>query len=270
MRNELAPGYYVVTAGGSGIGLAVAQQIALRGGTPVVIDPSLRAASLPDDWLAYAADAADSTRLAEIVGDMVATGRPVLGLVNNAGIAGPTALLEDTTLAEWERVVQVNLLAAVNCMQNIVPIMKKQRRGAIVMVSSAATTNGFPLRSPYVATKAAMEALSGTIAMELGPWGIRSNVVLPGIVAGDRVEAIIASQAARRGLELEAARQEFTGRTSMKTMVEGSDIAEAICFLLSDRARFISGQQIGVCGNFEGYSSEMISHLVKEVPNAQV
>jgi NAD(P)-dependent dehydrogenase (short-subunit alcohol dehydrogenase family) len=260
----------MVTAGGSGIGLAVAREIALRGGTPVVIDPGLSAGSLPSDWLAYASDAADPVTVNTIAKDLLATDLPVLGLVNNAGIAGPTALLEDTTLAEWDRVVRVNLLAAVNCMQSIIPIMKRQRQGAVVMVSSAATTNGFPLRSPYVATKAALEALSGTMAMELGPWGIRSNVVLPGIVAGDRVEAIIASQAARRGLDLDAARQEFTSRTSMKTMVEGADIAEAICFLLSDRARFISGQQIGVCGNFEGYSSEMITHLAEEVPHAQV
>ncbi len=268
MRNELTPGFYVVTAGGSGIGLAVAQEIAARGGTPVVIDPGLNAEHLPGDWLAYAADAADSAALSGIVADMVAAGRPVLGLVNNAGIAGPTALLEDTTLAEWDRVVRVNLLAAVNCLHNIIPIMKSRRQGAVVMVSSAATTNGFPLRSPYVATKAAIEALSGTMAMELGPWSIRCNVVLPGIVAGDRVEAIIASQAARRGLELEAARQEFTSRTSMKTMVEGGDIAEAICFLLSERARFISGQKLGICGNFEGYSSEMITHLSKDVSHA--
>ncbi len=268
MRNELTPGFYVVTAGGSGIGLAVAQEIAARGGTPVVIDPGLNAEHLPGDWLAYAADAADSAALSGIVADMVAAGRPVLGLVNNAGIAGPTALLEDTTLAEWDRVVRVNLLAAVNCLHNIIPIMKTQRRGAVVMVSSAATTNGFPLRSSYVATKAALEALSGTMAMELGPWGIRCNVVLPGVVAGDRVEAIIASQAAHRGMELEAARREFTSRTSMKTMVEGADIAEAICFLLSERARFVSGQQLGVCGNFEGYSSEMITHLSKEAVRA--
>lgn len=268
MRNELAPGYYVVTAGGSGIGLAVAQEIAARGGTPVVVDPGLNADQVPGDWLAYPADAADPAALAGIAADMVGTGRPVLGLVNNAGIAGPTALLEDTTLPDWERVVRVNLLAAVNCLQNIIPVMKKQRQGAVVMMSSAATTNGFPLRAPYVATKAALEALSDTMAMELGPWGIRCNTVLPGIVAGDRVEAIIASQAAHRGLALEAARQEFTSRTSMKTMVEGSDIAEAVCFLLSDQARFVSGQQLGVCGNFEGYSSEMITHLSKEAVRA--
>ena len=270
MRNELAPGYYLVTAGGAGIGLAVAQGIAARGGTPVIVDPGVNMDQMPGDWLAYAADAADPAALAGIAADMVVTGRPVLGLVNNAGIAGPTALLEDTTLSEWEHIVRVNLLATVNCLQNIIPIMKNQRRGAVVMVSSAATTNGFPLRSPYVATKAAIEALSGTMAMELGPWGIRCNVVLPGIVAGDRVEAIIASQAARRGLKLEAARQEFTSRTSMKTMVEGTDIAEAICFLLSERARFVSGQQLGVCGNFEGYSSEMITHLSKEASHAQL
>ena len=260
MRNGLASGYYVVTAGGSGIGLAVAQEIAERGGTPVVIDPGLKDGQLPGSWLAYAVDAQDQKALASIAADLAVDERPVMGLINNAGIAGPTALVEATTLAEWERVVSVNLLSAVNCLQNIIPIMKKQRHGAVIMMSSAATTNGFPLRSAYVATKAALEALSHTMAMELGPWGIRCNTILPGIVAGERVEAIIASQANRRGLDLEAARQEFTNRTSMKAMVESADIAEAVCFLLSNRARFISGQQVGVCGNFEGYSSEMITH----------
>ena len=268
MQDDLAPGYYVVTAGASGIGLAIAQEISARGGTPVIIDPSPKKNATPSHWIACAQDASDPKALDELITQLTATDLPIVGLVNNAGIAGPTALIEETTLSQWENVIGINLLAAVNCLQKIIPIMKRQRSGAVVMVSSAATTNGFPMRSPYVATKAALEALSGNLAMELGPWGIRSNTVLPGIVAGERVESIIASNAASRGLDLGTVRREFTGRTSMKTMVEGTDIAEAVCFLLSMRGRFISGQQLGVCGNFEGYSSEMIAPLSKDASHA--
>src|SRR5690606_15026363 len=118
-------------------------------------------------------------------------------------------------------------------------------------------------RAPYVVSKAALEMLSETMAMELGPWGIRSNVVVPGIVEGARIEAVAQAQADTRGISFDEAIAEFTARTSLKTMVSGADIAHSVRFLLSDEARHVSGQKLSVCGNFEGYSSEMVDPFAR-------
>lgn len=263
----LTEGLYIVSAGGSGIGLAISQEIARCGGTPVVLDPFNDPSSIDEKIVYYQCDVSDEPSVSDVVSELSHGSAVIRGLVNCAGIAGPTDLIENIEHGDWLRVMQVNLLSATNLMRNIVPVMKKQRFGSIVSISSSCTRNGFPQRAPYVVSKAALEMLSETMAMELGPWGIRSNIVLPGVVEGPRIEHVIARQSATRGISNEQARHEFTERASMKSMVTAQDVAQSVRFLLSNEARHVSGQKISVCGNFEGYSSEMIAHFVEERPS---
>lgn len=251
-------GFYVVSAGGGGIGLTISREIADRGGIPVILDPFSKPGEGIDKYQYFPCDASDPVQVDSAISELVSQGVPIEGLVNCAGISGPTALVEDIASSEWQEIMKVNVLSCANLYRNIVPVMKKQRRGAIVSISSSCTRNGFPLRSPYVVSKAAVEMMSETMAMELGPWGIRSNVVSPGIVEGARLEEIVRRQAAKQGIDFQEAMQEFTCRTSMKTAVSSNDVARTVRFLLSDDACHISGQKINVCGNFEGYSSEMV------------
>lgn len=258
----LPHGFYVVSAGGAGIGLEIARTIAVHGGTPVVLDPFSDPKSSDNNFIYYQCDVSDDTQVEAAISELEKQGQPFQGLVNCAGIAGPTALIENIEAADWSKVLGVNVISAAVLIKNIAPVMKKQRFGAIVSISSACTRNGFPQRSPYVVSKAALEMLSETMAMELGPWGIRSNVVVPGIVEGVRIEQVAQAQAKTRGITYEAAVAELTSKTSLKTMVSGGDVAASVLFLLSDAAARVSGQKLSVCGNFEGYSSEMVAGFV--------
>jgi NAD(P)-dependent dehydrogenase (short-subunit alcohol dehydrogenase family) len=172
-------------------------------------------------------------------------------LVNNAGIAGPTARIEDTDLASWEQTIAVNLTGAFLCTRRAVPLLKAAGGGSIVNLSSIAGRLGFPWRSPYSASKFGLIGLTQTWAMELGPAKIRVNAVLPGIVEGERQERVIASKAASYGIEHEEMRRRLLEKVSLRQMVTAADIANQIVFICSPAGAMISGQSLSVCGNVE-------------------
>jgi NAD(P)-dependent dehydrogenase (short-subunit alcohol dehydrogenase family) len=171
--------------------------------------------------------------------------------VNNAGIAGPTAAIEDTSLHEWQQTLDVNLTGAFLCTRSAVPLIKKAKGGSIINISSAAGRHGFPLRSPYSATKFGVIGLTQTWAMELGPSGIRVNAILPGIVEGARQDRVLSAKAETFGISLEAMRQRALERVSLRRMVTAQDIAAQIVFVCSPAGANISGQSLSVDGNVE-------------------
>ena len=177
------------------------------------------------------------------------------GLTNRqprtAGIAGPTAQVEDTDLAEWSQTIAVNLTGPFLCTRRAVPLLKAAGGGSIVNLSSIAGRLGFPLRTPYSASKYGVIGLTETWAMELGPFKIRVNAILPGIVAGDRQERVIAAKAASYGIAHEAMRQRLLDKVSLRQMVTAQDIANQIIFICSPAGAAISGQSLSVCGNVE-------------------
>ena len=172
-------------------------------------------------------------------------------LVNNAGIAGPTAAIEDTSLHEWQQTLDVNLTGAFLCTRSAVPLIKKAKGGSIINISSAAGRHGFPLRSPYSATKFGVIGLTQTWAMELGPSGIRVNAILPGIVEGARQDRVLGAKAETFGISLEAMRTRALERVSLRRMVSAQDIAAQIVFICSKAGAKISGQSLSVDGNVE-------------------
>ena len=118
-------------------------------------------------------------------------------------------------------------------------------------MSSAAGRLGLPMRSPYAAAKWGVVGLKETLAMELGPHCITVNAILPGSVKGPRMDAVLTAKAKASGISLDAARNAEVQNTSLGRMIEPDEIAELAWFVASPAARSISGQSLGLCGNFE-------------------
>jgi NAD(P)-dependent dehydrogenase (short-subunit alcohol dehydrogenase family) len=176
-------------------------------------------------------------------------------LVNNAGISGPTAPVEAVDPADWERTIAVDLNGQFFCTRRAVPMLKAASGGAIINISSSAAFFGYPLRTPYTACKWALIGLTKTLAMELGPHGIRVNAICPGSVQGPRIDAVIERDAAKRGRTPGEIRDTYIRQTSMRLFVSAEDVANLAWYLASDQGATISGQAIGVDGHTESLSN---------------
>ena len=251
MRNQRV----LITAGAAGIGRTMAAAFASAGARVHICDidtaalESFRAAH--PDLGASLADVSDDAAVGRLFDDATRSLGGLDVLVNNAGIAGPTAKIEDIAPADWERCIAVGLNSVFYCTRRAVPLLRAAGGGSIINLSSAAGRLGFPLRSPYSAVKFGIVGVTETLAMELGPDHIRVNCIQPGFVEGERIDRVIAAKAAQRGVSIEAQRTQFVSRVSLRTMVNADDIANMALFLASPAGRHISGQALAVCGNVE-------------------
>ena len=173
------------------------------------------------------------------------------GLVNNAGIAGPTALIEDITEADWPACLDVCLTGQYMATRRAVPLLKAAGGGAIVNMSSAAGKHGYAYRTPYSAAKFGVIGLTQSLAKELGPYNIRVNAVLPGFVEGPRMDSVIARKADVAGVSYGAMHTEYLEAVSLRRMVSAQDVANTVSFLVSDLGANLSGQSLAVDGNVE-------------------
>lgn len=242
----------LVTAGGSGIGRAIATAFAAAGFQVWVTDLNAAAlADLPTDWRATVVDAADEAGVQALFGEIQTHWGGLDVLCANAGIAGPTALVEDVALSDWQKCVSVNLEGAFLAAKYAAPMMKAAKAGSIVVTSSTAGQYGYPNRAPYAAAKWGVIGLTKTLAMELGPYGIRANVICPGAVEGPRMEGVLEREAAAKGMTRDQVYVGYASGTSMRSFVEAKDVANMAVFLGSDAARLVSGQVIAVDGHTE-------------------
>lgn len=254
--NGVKPGLRVlVTAGAQGIGRVIADTFAAHRARVYVCDiaePALTAylAAQPKA-LGRLCDVADEAAVDAMFEDIRARLGGLDVLVNNAGIAGPTAAVEAIAPADWRRTVDVNLTGHFYCTRRAVPLLKEVKDGAIVNISSVAGRLGYAYRLPYAATKWAIVGMTETLAKELGPHGIRVNAILPGVVEGPRIERVIADRAKAVGVTIDEMREEYVGKVSLRRMVSPQDIANMALFLASPAGRNISGQALSVCGNVE-------------------
>jgi NAD(P)-dependent dehydrogenase (short-subunit alcohol dehydrogenase family) len=169
-------------------------------------------------------------------------------LVNNAGIAGPTAKIEDIRPEDWERCIAVDLNGMFYCTRKAMPLIKAAGGGSIINLSSAAGRLAFPMRTPYSAAKWAIVGFTESLAAEAGPDKVRVNCIQPGIVEGERVDRIVAAKAGQLGVSPAEILERMVEGISLKTTVTAQDIAGTALFLASDAGRHISGQAISVCG----------------------
>ena len=244
----------LITAGASGIGLAMARGFMTRGDAVHICDISATAlagtsASLPGIHTTLA-DVSRPAQVERLFNELESRWERLDVLVNNAGIAGPTAPVEEIDPRDWEQTMAVNINGQFYCARRAVPLLKASK-GAMINLSSAAGRFGFPLRTPYAASKWAVRGFTESLAMELGPAGVRVNAILPGVVAGERIDKVIAAKAAARGISVEAQQTEMLSRVSLRRMVSAEDIANMALFLCSPAGANISGQALSVCGNVE-------------------
>jgi NAD(P)-dependent dehydrogenase (short-subunit alcohol dehydrogenase family) len=172
-------------------------------------------------------------------------------LVNNAGIAGPTRKVEDISTDDWDRCVAVNLNGMFYCTRRGVPLLKAAGGGSIVNISSVAGRLGYPLRTPYAASKWAVVGLTKSLAMELGPDGIRVNCIQPGLVAGPRIDRVIQAKADALGVGFEEMKQRLLKTVSLRRMVTAEDVAETALFVCSPAGASVTGQALSVCGDHQ-------------------
>src|SRR3954469_18638810 len=243
----------LVTAGAGGIGLAIARRFAAKGARVHTCDAdktSLFELAASDPAItATPCDVSDRAAVKNLFAEAMAKLGGLDVLVNNAGVAGPTAKVEEMNPEDWDRCLEICLTGQFNCTRVAVPHLRKSPNASIVNISSAAGRVGFPLRTPYAAAKWAVVGFSKSLAAELGPEGIRVNAIQPGIVEGERIDRVMAKKAKARGISGEAMTREALSVVSMRTMVTPRQIADQIVFICSERGRTISGQAISICGD---------------------
>lgn len=239
-----------ITAGGNGMGRTTAITMAELGAEVFTcdIDPD-GLSTLPKSITTWECDVSNSDELDAIFDEILPDGLDIM--VNNAGVGGPTKLVEDVTNDEWDYCMGVGINSQFYCVRRVAPVFKAQQSGVIINMVSAAGILGYPGRSPYVAAKWAVSGLTETLAMELGPDNIRVNGIVPGNVTGDRIERVISGHAELVGEDPEKIRRLYAIGTSMQCYVDPQEISDLIMFLVSDYGRHISGQIIGVDGNTE-------------------
>ena len=245
----------MVTAGASGIGLAIAQAFAQAGARVQVSDLSVEAlqAALPTlpgggGWCMDASQPGD-------VDAWFAHALEVLGgldvLVNNVGIAGPTSRIEDIEPHEWDETLAVNLRSQYLCVRRAVPALRDSDCATIINLSSVAGRLGYPLRTPYAASKWAVIGLTQSLALELGDDDITVNAILPGIVDSERSRSVTAAKARARQISEAEMLQEILENVALHRKVPLADVADTALFLASRAGRSFTGQSLNVCAGIQ-------------------
>ena len=244
----------LVTAGAAGIGREIVRALVEDGARVHICDVDTAAL---DDTRRESGVTASVTDVADVeqVERLFADVRQHLGgldvLVNNAGIAGPTAPVESITAADWRRTIDVNITGQFYCTRFAVPLLRDSRRGVIVNMSSVAGRFGYPFRTPYAASKWAVVGFTESLARELGADGITVNAILPGPVEGPRIERVIRARAEQFAVSYEEMERRYLKRASLQRMVSPKDIAAMVIFLCSEAGRNITGQALSVCAGVE-------------------
>jgi NAD(P)-dependent dehydrogenase (short-subunit alcohol dehydrogenase family) len=243
----------VVTGGNRGIGRAIAVALAADGFAVAVTARDTDAladtvAAIEADGgtaLALPCDVRDEESVATMAREVVGLGR-VHTVVANAGIAGPTAPLHEIQLAEWRDCLATDLDGVFLTFRAFVPAMIESGAGSLIAISSMTGKRPLHGRTPYAAAKMGVIGLVRTLAVELGPHGIRVNAVCPGAVAGPRIDDVIRRQAATRGITEDEALLAFTGASPLARLVKANEVAAACAYLASDAAASITGEDLNV------------------------
>jgi NAD(P)-dependent dehydrogenase (short-subunit alcohol dehydrogenase family) len=245
----------IITGGGNSVGREMAERFLARGDRvhicdvePQYLSATLKANPRMSGTLADVGDPKAVERLFAEARESI--GDPTV-LINNVGIGGPRGAMEDVSIDEWDRTIRVNLSGMFYCIREGVPSMKRNNHGVIINFSTCSTRTRLPLRAPYVASKAGVEGLTLNAARELGPYGIRCNAVLPGMINNERMRGIVRRNAQATGRTEKQIEDEYIQFISMRTKVEPSEIADMVLFLASPEARKVTGEMISVSGNVE-------------------
>jgi len=256
LGNSLQNKKIIISAGASGIGWATAKVCLSRGAIVYLCDidnkslNKIRKHPLNNKKLfSYEFDASDEYEVSNFFQQVNKKTKKIDALINNVGVAGPTGTIEKLSSEDWERTLKINVISHFYFTKLAIPMLKKNKGGSIINISSGAGIMGFPLRSPYAASKWAVIGVTKTLAMELGKFKIRVNAICPGTIKGDRMVRVIKDKAKFLKISKKLIEKEFVSMASMNCWIYEEDIGKMCSFLISNDGERISGQAIPVDGN---------------------
>jgi NAD(P)-dependent dehydrogenase (short-subunit alcohol dehydrogenase family) len=245
----------LITAGAGGIGRVMTETFVAAGARVHICD--IDQWSLDETVLAVngvtasLCDVSDTEQVSRLFADVETQLGGLDVLVNNAGIAGPTARVEEIAIEDWKRCIDVDLNGMFYCTRLAVPMLKAAGGGCVINLSSVAGRLGFPLRTPYAAAKWAVVGFTKSLSMELGGDGIRVNAIQPGVVEGQRIDGVIQARATTLGTTVEEERARLLANVSLHSTVSAQEIADLALYLASDLGLHVTGQALSLCAGVE-------------------
>ena len=246
----------IISAGASGIGWATAKICLSKGAYVYLCDidnkslNKIKKHPLANKKLFYyECDASDEDDVSNFFSQVNRKTKKVDALINNVGVAGPTGTIEKLSSEDWEKTLKINVISHFYFAKLAIPMLKKNKGGSIINISSGAGIMGFPLRSPYAASKWAVIGLTKTLAMELGKFKIRVNAICPGTIKGDRMIRVIRDKAKFLKVSKKKIEKDFISMASMNCWINEEDIGKMCSYLISSDGEKISGQAFPIDGN---------------------
>ena len=244
----------VVTGANRGIGRAVAIGLAQAGASVAVAARDV--STLPDvvaeirglgrESIPAAADVLSETSITELAARVVEHFGRADVVVANAGVAGPTQPMHELSLAAWRECVATDLDGVFLTFRAFVPGLIAQGSGSLIAISSMTGKRPLAGRAPYAAAKLGVIGLCRTLALELGPHGVRVNSVCPGAVNGPRIRDVVRNQARLQGVAEEVALHQFTDVAALGRLVEPEEVAAACVYLAGDASAGVTGEDLNV------------------------
>jgi len=260
---ELANKIAIVTGASRGIGRVISLRLAQAGAQLVLAGRDTsgleETARLINETAPSAApymcklDLLDPDTIDACVNDVLDRFGRIDVLVNNSGITGHSVAVWEQSEDDWDKTIDTNLKGPFLLTKAVIPSMLKRRSGTIVFIGSVTGKRPFINRGVYAASKLGLVGLTRTLALELGPHGIRANLISPGFVAGPRLEGVFADVARTDDSSVDEARAKMLEMIPTANFVLPENIAEGVLFLASDRSIGITGEDLNISGGLVMY-----------------
>ena len=247
----------VVTAGANGLGSQTAIALSKASAKVFICDKDIDAIDAFSKNYpkiqAHHVDVSDEHEMEAFFKEIGNKSKKIDVLINNAGISGPSAKLEDVNFVEWKETIDTNLNGVFLATKFSIPLLKSNG-GSIINIGSTSSFLGTPLRSAYSASKWGLIGLTKTWAMEYGNDNIRVNTICPSSINGERIESVIKNEAMYRNTTPEKIKDSYLSQTSLKAFIDADEVIGMIVYLLSPLAKKITGQMLVIDGHTETLS----------------